>query len=180
MRIEKLKLLFAAALLCSVLSGLGSTPKASADEIPVIAEETAIPRGETKSFEFGTVPQNDTTVLLEVTSRLDAETFGGSNFFLRMELNGKEVNAAKSRTANRLKNRAFTSNVAPNLPATWFGSPAGWRVLYAPDFEGARKFDYYEGDPYTLVLDVTDLVNPAAENRLRRPALKLTVSANRI
>jgi hypothetical protein len=166
MRIRNLKLLLVPALFAAV-AFIGSTPGAGADELPVISEETVIARGQTSSFEFGNVPQNETTVLLEVTSRLDSESFGGSNFFLRMELNGKEVNAAKSRSANRLKNRAFTSNVAPNLPATWFGSPAGWRVLYAPDFEGARKFDYYEGDPYTLVLDVTDLVNPAAENRLQ-------------
>jgi hypothetical protein len=156
-------------LLCAtltVIACIGSTPDAHADEIPVIATETAIARGESKTFEFGTVPQQDTTVLLEVTSRLDAETLAGSSFFMRMELNGHEVNAAKSRSANRLKNRAFVSNVAPNVPSTWFGSPAGWRVLFAPDFESARKQTFYEGDPYTLVLDVTDLTNPAAENRL--------------
>lgn len=145
---------------------LWSTPAAHSAEVPVIAAETAIPRGETKTFEFGTVPQTDTTVLLEVTSRLDAKTLAGSSFFLRMMLNGREVNAAKSRTANRLKNRAFVSPVATNVPAPWFGSPAGWRVLFSPDFEGAKKQSFYEGDPYTLVLDITDLVNPAAENRL--------------
>src|SRR5690606_20727909 len=139
---------------------------ARAVEVPVISAETVIARTETRAFEFGTVPQENTTVLLEITSRLDASKLAGSSFFLRMNLNGREVNAAKSRTANRLKNRAFVSPVAPNLPSTWFGSPAGWRIPFAPDFEGARKQTFYEGDPYTLVLDITDLVNPAAENRL--------------
>ena len=32
--------------------------------------------------------------------------------------------------------------------------------------KSAATFSYYKGDPYTLVLDVTDLTNPAAENRL--------------
>ncbi len=153
-------------MLCALIGVAGSTPS-NADNLPVVVEETAIARGQTKDFEFGNVPQQDTTVLLEVTSRLDADALSGSSFFLRMELNGKEVNAAKSRSANRLKNRAFVSNVAPNVPSTWFGSPAGWRVLFAPDFESGRKQSFYEGDPYTLVLDITDLVNPAAENRLQ-------------
>lgn len=156
------------SVLMIVIGGLHylHTTPVQADEIPVIANQTSIPRGQTQAFEFGTVPQQNTTVLLEVTSRLDSKVLSGSSFFLRLVLNGHEVKAAKSRSANRLKNRAFVSPVAPNLPSTWFGSPAGWRVLYAPDFEGGRKQTFYEGDPYTLVLDITDLTNPAAENRL--------------
>lgn len=142
-----------------------ATGAAHAAEVPVIPEETAIPPGETRTFEFGTLPQADTTILLEVTARLNAKAFAGSMFFLDMRLNGKEVKAAKSRTALRLTNRALVSPVAPNLPSAWYGS-GGWRILYGPDFEGARKHTFYEGDPYTLVLDVTDLTNPAAENRL--------------
>ena len=135
-------------------------------EMAVVAEPLTIAREASKTVEFGTVPQQNTTVLLEITSRLDAKTLAGSNFLMRLSLNGQEVIAAKTRTANRLRNRALDSPVTPTISAPWFGAKTGWRVLYAPDFEGARKATYYEGDPYTLVLDVTDLVNPAAENRL--------------
>ena len=55
--------------------------------------------------------------------------------------------------------------MAANLPAPWFGNHA-FRLLYAPDFNVAGKISFYQGDPYMLVLDVTDLVNPLAENRL--------------
>lgn len=53
-----------------------------------------------------------------------------------------------------------------DVPAPWFIN-GSWRVLYAPDFEGALAFTFYEGNPYQTVLDVTDLINPAAENRLQ-------------
>ena len=40
------------------------TGAAHAAEVPVIPEEIAIPPGETRAFEFGTLPQADTTILL--------------------------------------------------------------------------------------------------------------------
>ena len=136
-----------------------------AAEIAVVREETRIPLGQTRSFEFGTLPQKDTTVLLDVTSRFDSKGFGGSMYFMKLTLNGRVVNAAKTRTVTRLVNRPVVSPIAANLSYSWFGN-GSWRVLYAPDFEGALKHKFYVGNPYQLVLDVTDLTNPAAENRL--------------
>ncbi|MBM4079063.1 MAG: hypothetical protein FJ278_05130, partial [Planctomycetes bacterium] len=150
---------------CSVALVLAFALPVLADEIRVIKDEVRIPRGETRWFEFGTVPQRDTTVLLDVESRLDSAGFGGSMYFMKLTLNGRMVKAAKTRTVARLQNRPTVSPVAANLPYSWFGGDA-WRVLYAPDFEGALKHSFYVGNPYQLVLDVTDLTNPAAENRL--------------
>jgi hypothetical protein len=138
---------------------------AMAEDIGVIKQEVRIPVGETRRFEFGTVPQENTTVLLDIFSRLDSAGFGGSSYFMTLRLNGKIIQPAKSRTVGRLKNREFVSPVAVNLPYAWFGQDA-WRVLYSPDFAGALKDTFYQGNPYQLVLDVTDLTNPAAENRL--------------
>lgn len=149
----------AAALLIGVLMA-----NVSAAELPVIVEEIAIPPGQTRSLEFGNVPQQGTTVLLEVTARLHFRGLSGSSFFMKLALNGREVRAARSRRVVRLVNKPVVSPVAPGLPASWCGPP--WRLLYAPDFEVGRKAAHYVGDPYTFVLDVTDLVNPAAENRL--------------
>ncbi|MCX6910971.1 MAG: hypothetical protein NTY01_23415 [Verrucomicrobia bacterium] len=139
--------------------------KVLAGEIAVVREETRIPLGQTRSFEFGTLPQKDTTVLLDVSSRLDAKGFGGSMYFMKLTLNGRVVNAAKSRAVSRLMNKPVVSPIAANLPYSWFGN-SSWRVLYAPDFEGALKLKFYAGNPYQLVLDVTDLTNPMSENRL--------------
>lgn len=136
----------------------------SAAELSIIADEVSIPPQQTQSFEFGNVPQHETAVLLEVTARLHFRGLAGSNFFMKLALNGRKIRAARSRRVVRLVNKPVVSPVAPGLPASWCG--AAWRLIYAPDFEVGRKAPYYEGDPYTFVLDVTDLVNPAAENRL--------------
>jgi len=138
---------------------------ASAADIEVIKEAVRIPLGESRAFEFGTVPQKDTTVTLEVTARMDFPTASGSSMFMEMVLNDREIKAAKSRRVVRLVNKPLVSPVAPNTPATW-ADGARWRLLYAPDFTCGRKRTFYVGDPYTFVLDVTDLTNPAAENRL--------------
>lgn len=137
-----------------------------ADEIPIISAPARIAIGQTQVFEFGTVPQRNTTVLLKIKSRLDSNGLGGSMFFMRIRLNGRDVQAAKSRTAMRLVNKPVTSPVAPNVPSTWYGDTAGWRALYAPDFKAALTQKFYTGNPYELVLDVTDLTNPISDNRL--------------
>jgi hypothetical protein len=131
----------------------------------LVTEELRIPVGETRGLDFGTLPQQDTTVRLEITARMDSPGLGGSMFFMELKLNGRPVLPAKSRTVTRLVNKPLVSPVAPDLPSGWYGA-GGWRVVYAPDFEAAKGQPYYVGDPYQLVLDVTDLTNPAAENRL--------------
>jgi len=133
--------------------------------VHVVARENAIPLGETRAFEFGTVPQRDTTVTLEIVARMDYPSTSGSSMFMRLTLNGQEIRAAKSRTVQRLLNKPAVSPVATDLPAIWCDGDH-WRLVYAPDFEGAKRQPYYVGDPYRYLLDVTDLTNPAAENRI--------------
>lgn len=165
------KTFFGMALVVLMLLGQA----AHADEIPVINAPVRIPVGQTHTFDFGTVPQRNTTVLLKISSRLDSDGLGGSMFFMRIRLNGHDVQAAKSRTATRLVNKPVTSPVAPNVPSTWYGDTAGWRALYAPDFTSALSQKFYTGNPYELVLDVTDLTNPISDNHLE---ITNTASAN--
>jgi len=148
-----------AMLLCS------ATLPGAAGEIAVIRDETTIPPGQSRRFEFGTVAQRDTTVLLEVVARVQTERPSGSNYLLKMSLNSQVIGPARARGVMRLLNKPLVAPVAANLPAPWFGNH-GFRLVYAPDFSAAGKISFYRGDPYTLVLDVTDLVNPLAENRL--------------
>lgn len=159
--------------LTSVILLLGTLSTASATELSVIQEELSIPPQQMRLLEFGNVPQQDTTVLLEITARVHYRQLAGSNLFMKLALNGREVNAARSRRVMRLVNKPVISPVSPGLPASWFGG--AWRLIYAPDFESGRKVSFYQGDPYTFVLDVTDLINPAAENRL-----ELTNTARRL
>ena len=132
----------------------------------VVDEEAVVAPQQARQFEFGNVAQHNTTVLLEIAARIQFRSLSGSSFFMKLTLNGRPVEAARSRTVMRLVNKPLIAPVAPNLPSSWNGAGAGWRLIYAPDFESGRKASYYVGDPYTIVLDVTDLVNPAAENRL--------------
>ncbi len=138
---------------------------AYAQDYELIQQEVRIPRGETRSFEFTTVPQKDHTILLDVIARLDSDGLGGSLYFMKLTLNGRIVSAAKTRTSVRLVNKPIVSPVAPDVPYTWSDNKA-WRIVYAPNFEAALKQAYYTGNPYQTTLDVTDLTNPAAENRL--------------
>jgi len=137
----------------------------SAQEYELAQEEIRIPRGQSKSLEFTTVPQKDHTILLDIMARLDSDGLGGSMFFMKLTLNGHLVRAAKTRTAVRLLNKAVVSPVTTGVSGSWSDN-SSWRILYAPDFEKALQQTYYEGNPYQTVLDVTDLTNPAAENRL--------------
>lgn len=136
---------------------------ARAEELRLLKQEQRIAPGQTAAFEFGNVPQRDTTVLLRVTARLHSARPSGSMYFLKMDLNGREIQPARSRRVMRLANRPLEAPVATNAPAPWFGNHA-WRLLYSPSFD--YRPPYFSDDPYTFVLDVTDLTNPAAENRL--------------
>jgi hypothetical protein len=139
---------------------------AVAQDLVLSKGEIRIPKGQNRTFEFDLPTQKDAAILLDVLARLDSDRYGGSTYFMKIVLNGQVVGAAKSRTAMRITNKKLVSPVAPNKPADWFGNQA-WRVLYAPDFEGALKFGhYYEDNPYRTVLDVTDLLNLTSGNRL--------------
>ncbi len=138
---------------------------ARADEIP-LASETTIPRGESITLTFEPISTGDTTVLLETYARMDSPGLGGSTLFMDLTLNDEPLRPAKSRTIMRLMNRKPVSPITPTLIHAWYGGRGGWRVVYAADFETAKTQDFYEGDPYRLLIDVTDLVDTAEENQL--------------
>jgi hypothetical protein len=138
-----------------------------ADEIHVISAPASIPITQSQTFTFGSIAQMGNTVLLKISSRIDSLGLAGSSGFLKIELNGHEVLPAKSRTAMRLVNKPLNSPVIPNVSAPWFETRSNsWRVIYAPDFKAALAQKFYTGNPYEIVLDVTDLINPVAENHL--------------
>ncbi len=141
--------------------------QAHAEELKLVQEPVAIPVGQAKEFNFKTVPQAGTTVLLKIRSRINSQKLAGSWMVMRLEVNGREVQAYRSRTAMRLVNKPLESPVTPTYSRTWYLTNQGWRALYAPDFQSALNEKYYVDDPYLLVLDITDLTNPVAENRIK-------------
>lgn len=137
-----------------------------------------IPPGESQSFPFEAGRSADAKTLVEVTSRIDAPSLSGSLFVLKVRVNGRDVDAGKGRGVSRLANKSADSPVAAGLRSSWY-APAGWRVVYAPNFDLARRQPFYEGDPYTLALDVTDLVEPGVENRIEITNAMTEASAQR-
>ncbi|MBM3498356.1 MAG: hypothetical protein FJX74_06760 [Armatimonadetes bacterium] len=148
-----------------MLALLVVTGLCAAEEQILLEQEQSVARGDAALVEFPAVPTPGMTALLEVRARMDSPGLGGSMLFMELALNGKSVEAAKTRMVCRLTNRPLVSPVAPNLPSAWYGV-GGWRVLYSPDFEAAKAQAFYEGDPYSLVLDVTDLLAAEGPNTL--------------
>ncbi len=135
-------------------------------------EEVRIPVGETKTFTLHSEEKKKGIFKLEIYARLNAKQAAGSDSGLKLILNGKPVEPSQRRVragekavfANRLLNRKLASPVTATDVAPWFRGE-GWRAIFAADFE-MGKAAFYEGDPYRLVLDVTDLMDPAGQNRL--------------
>ncbi len=138
-----------------------------AKTIDMVQEQNAvtIPRQQTQEFQFSTVPQANTTVLLKIKSRMNLPALSGSLFFMKLTLNGYDIKPYKGRTGNRLVNKPLISPILPQSDGLWYDTDK-WRVLYSPDFKAAHTQKYYVDDPYLYVLDITDLCNPIAENRL--------------
>ncbi|MEI6503092.1 MAG: hypothetical protein WCP21_18945, partial [Armatimonadota bacterium] len=160
-------------LAACLLLGILALSLGAADTLSLLGGQATVslPFGQTREFQFGTVSRANTTVLLKIKSRMDFPSLGGSMQFMHLKLNDWEVRPAVGRSAQRLQNRPFCAPVAPTLNENWFvaggpGSVWGWKVIYAPDFQAALAQSFYVGDPYEIVLDVTDLINPVAENRL--------------
>ena len=126
-----------------------------------------IPFSTTHEFQFGQTAQAQKTILLKIKSRMDTSGLGGSMYFLKIVVNGHEVMPNKGRSVLRLINKPLISPVTPRIKDRKWCDGSIWNVLYAPDFQAAYTQKYYVGDPYLYVFDITDLINPVAENRIQ-------------
>ncbi|MFO0889782.1 MAG: hypothetical protein U0790_11655 [Isosphaeraceae bacterium] len=154
------------AMVCPPLLLLAClTTSADVPEARVIHEPTALERGSSRSWTLAPPPRGGGSIRIEVRCRMEAKNASGSMFFLKVSLNGNEVRPLAIRGGQRLVNRPLVSPVARAVNSPWYGE-GGWRVVYAPDFRMAGGQSFYVGDPYTLVLDVTDLIRAQGENRL--------------
>ena len=152
------------ALLLSLFFAVGQS--AQADETAIIQNPVNIPLNQTQHFDLGKIPKSG-TVLLTISSRMDSTGLGGSNMMMQLRLNGREIEPAISRTAVRMVNKPMTSPVSEGVSGDWYSEKlGGWRVIYAPDFSSALRQKFYADNPYTIVLDVTDLIDFGKDNSL--------------
>jgi hypothetical protein len=161
-----MKRIFTILTVLAVLTVAGAV---CAETISVVNEKSpaVIPYSQSQEFQLPMLTQANTTVLLRIKSRMDFNSLGGSMHFMRLTLNGHDVLPTKGRLVSRLINKPLDSPVGPGLSYSWYAEKNGWNVLYAPDFQAAYSQKHYVDDPYVYVLDVTDMINPIAESRLK-------------
>jgi hypothetical protein len=137
----------------------------AADAVDIVTEETQVELGSSRDWTVGPVDTADQTALLEFTARTDAPSYSGSTYMLKIYVNGELVQAAKSRTLTRLRNKPMSFAHSPTLTLLWSGH-GQWRIVYAPDFEVANSNAKFAGQAYRFVLDITDLLRGDAENTI--------------
>jgi len=141
----------------------------AAQTVPLAPPGAVVPYG--KSAEYAIkAPVGYKSVRLTISARMDSPNCSGSTHSLRLKLNGKAVYAALDRSHVRLLNKPLTARMASGLEVPW-AREGDWRVVYAPDFEivgteQAGTTRILDVSPYELVLDVTDLITPGADNTL--------------
>lgn len=152
-------------LLLTIVFSINNTALAKTTTLVNKEKPVVIPFSTTHKFQFGQISQAQKTILLKVKSRMDTRGLGGSLHFLKIIVNGQVVNPNKRRSVLRLVNKPLIGPVTPKLKHKWCDG-SKWNVLYAPDFKAAYTQKYYIGNPYLYVFDITDLINPVAENRI--------------
>ena len=150
--------------LCAMLF-LSAISAAGSSRVPLVESSVTLEAGGVRTWSFN-APGRGTSVGIEIRSRMNASSMAGSTFFLKVMLNGEEVRPSKRRDVHRLQNRPLISPVAPSLSAPWYGE-GGWRVVYGASFDTPKRESFYHGDPWTLVLDVTDMIRPEGVNQLQ-------------
>ncbi len=105
--------------------------------------------------------------LLKLTVRLQSPSLGGYGSYLYLALNGQPVDAARSRYAPRLLNKP-AAFVRPNGQQIFWNRGDGiWLTIFAPSFQtDFKRYGPDVAEPYTYLLDVSDLVKQSGSNVL--------------
>jgi hypothetical protein len=133
------------------------------------AEARISPEGD-RTFVFR-LPESagNLKTVLTWEARVDADRSMTGREFLGVTLNGTSVGAMRDRLNRRLLNKPvrFTGN-ADKLRYWYTEGAEGWLTPFAPDFAVPVPGWSYgpPKDAYTFQVDVTDLIQPGAENRL--------------
>ena len=105
--------------------------------------------------------------LLKITVRRDNPQLGGYGAYLYMAFNGEPLDASQNRYVPRLVNKPLSFFRTSGQEVFWNQGDGIWQTIFAPDFQ--TSFKQYSPDvsePYTYLLDVSDLVKPGQSNTL--------------
>lgn len=118
------------------------------------AKGYVIPKSKSFEASFRILPK--IKAILKIRARIDYANGGaGSNTVMELLLNNQRIEATKSRGLGRLLNKNLYSHVGSTIMGNWY-QEGNWRLLYQSSFTTNATF--YEGDPFTTELDVTDML----------------------
>ena len=105
--------------------------------------------------------------LLKITVRRDAPQLGGYGTYLSLKMNGQPVDAAMNRYASRLVNKPLSFTRENGQQVFWNQGDGIWMTIFAPDFTTSfKRYGPNVAEPYTYLLDVSDLVKKNGLNEV--------------
>jgi|GEM_PF-2227411 len=129
-----------------------------------IAEDIKIAPGKTRKMPLP--PLNSAgSYLLKVTIRRDNPVPGGYGAYAMFTLNGEPVDGAKNRYQSRLLNKPLSFVRETGLAVPWSRGDGLWQTIFSPSFDTSfKRYSPSAKDPYTYVLDVSDLIAQGKPN----------------
>lgn len=113
------------------------------------------------------VKKEGETIFVKVTCRRDAEKLGGYGHYMQLFINDKFVDASIDRRITRLKNKSLSfKRVGRDQEVFWNLGDGMWLTFFAPNFNTDVSMYAIINEPFTYVLDVTDLLEKEGVNIL--------------
>jgi hypothetical protein len=182
---KKIMLLFA-ALLISLQWAIAAESTFSADktgsltvlESKVLGTNQGIAPGQSWKVDLPKFTEAGSR-LLKITVRRDAPRAGGYGTYLSLQMNGQPVDAAMNRYTPRLVNKSL-SFIRPNGQEVFWNQGDGiWLTIFSPDFTSSfKRYGPEVAEPYTYLLDVSDLVRKTGSNQVELSNLYPAYSDN--
>jgi len=119
--------------------------------------------------------------LLKVTVRRDNVQMGGYGAYLKMLFNGEPLDAARNRYVPRLINKPLSFFRSSGQEVFWNQGDGIWLTIFSPGFDSSfKRYGANVKEPYTYLLDVSDLVNSDQANTLELSSYVTTSTAQNI
>lgn len=143
----------------------GAVEASTTSKSESLAENQKILPGEDLKLELPKTEEGQ-QVLLKVSALRYADKMAGYGYYVRYLLNGKPLNASLNRIQARLVNKDFFFRRPNGSEIYWNIGDGLWHTFFSPDFttDAAQYGPKLSEDPYTVVLDITDLIRQDAPN----------------
>lgn len=137
------------------------------EEISIkIANEEKIPADEIRILTLP-VKEKNKNVYLKISVRRDSERLGGYGHYMQILVNDKFVDASIDRKNKRLINKSLSFKRPDGSQTFWNLGDGIYLTFFSPDFKtDVSMYGVLEPDPYTYILDITDLLNEKGINQL--------------